>query len=194
MIAIIGNIELTELLIILMVAVMIFGRNLPRVAAQVVSNVAKARRALQKVWRESGIGDEIRDVQREIDISARRLRDADPRTAFRGASQEIEAAVQAPVTTNAEEATDDPDYGRAEAAAQAEGEAVGGTEGEAQGEADTDPPADEPEAERERRPPWYPDNLYPPSSPESEGETDEDGDGDEDDGPESPSPDPERGQ
>ena len=186
MIALISNLHFGELLVIALVAVMVFGRNLPRVAAQVVSNVAKARRALQKVWRESGIGDEICDVQREIDVSARRLRDADPRTAFRSATQEIEAAVQGPVTTNAEEETDDPDYGRAEAEAQERTD----PEATAEGEVDTEPPLDEPEAERERRPPWYPDNLYPPSSPESEGGTD--GDGGEDDGSKPPSPD--RGQ
>ena len=119
MISLIGNLDIAELLVIALVAVMIFGRNLPRVAASAVSNVTKARRALQKVWRESGIGDEIRDVQRELDAGARRLRDADPRTAYRTASREIEAAVAKPVTTNAEEATDDPDYGRSQAESEA---------------------------------------------------------------------------
>ena len=136
MIALIGNLDITELLVIALFSVMIFGRNLPRVAAQVVTHVTRARRALQKVWRESGIGDEIRDVQREIERNARHLRDADPRAAARQLTREIEAKVREPVSSNRDEATEDPDAGR----------------------------VDEPRAELERRPDWYPENLHSPST------------------------------
>jgi Sec-independent protein translocase protein TatA len=145
-IAIFGNLDIGELLVIALFAVMIFGRNLPRVAAQAVTRVAQARRALQKVWRESGIGDEIRDVQREIDVSARRLRDADPRTAIRSATRDIDARIRKPATSNEDEGTSDPDASRGE-------ELV-----------------DEPAAERERRPGWYPDNVEPPSLEDFEAE------------------------
>lgn len=136
MIAIIGNLDILELMVIALFSVMIFGRNLPRVAAQVVTQVTRARRALQKVWRESGIGDEIRDVQREIERNALRLRDADPRAAARQLTQEIEAKVREPLSSNQDESTDDPDAAR----------------------------ADEPRAEQERRPDWYPQDLHSPST------------------------------
>ena len=80
--ALFGNLDITEILVIALFAVMIFGRNLPRVAAQAVTHVSRARKALQQVWRESGIGEEVREVQREIEASTRKLKDADPRRAL----------------------------------------------------------------------------------------------------------------
>jgi len=155
-IALFGNLDFGELLVIALVAVMVFGRNLPRVAAQAVTNVAKARRALQRVWRESGIGDEIRDVQRELDSSSRRLRDVDARSTFRSPSQEITETARRKAVTNADEETGDPDAGRGEEDA---GEAE---PGEPEGVLDAAP--DEPEGEQARRPDWYPEALHPPSA------------------------------
>jgi len=64
--ALIGNLNLLEIAIIVAAAVMIFGRNLPRVIAEVLTHLAKAKRAMRDMWRETGIEDEMRKVQGEM--------------------------------------------------------------------------------------------------------------------------------
>jgi Sec-independent protein translocase protein TatA len=149
--ALFGNLDISEVLVIALFAVMIFGRNLPRVAAQVVTQVARARKALQQVWRDSGIGEEIRQVQREIETSARKLKEVDPTRVAGDTMREIEAEVRRPAKTSIEESTEDPDAGRVD-------------EGVEEDAGD----ADEPAAERNRVPSWYPQTLQPPSSEDFE--------------------------
>ena len=67
MLALIGNLDLMELLVIAAAALMIFGRRLPEVAVRAAAQVVKVRRTLAQTWREAGIEDEIRKVKREID-------------------------------------------------------------------------------------------------------------------------------
>lgn len=55
-----------EIGIILAAAVMIFGRNLPRVVAELLTHLAKAKRAMREMWRETGIEEEMRKVQTEM--------------------------------------------------------------------------------------------------------------------------------
>lgn len=55
-----------EIGIIVAAAVMIFGRNLPRVIAEVLTHLAKAKRAMRDMWRETGIEEEMRKVQTEM--------------------------------------------------------------------------------------------------------------------------------
>lgn len=62
----IGNLDLTEVVVVLVVAIIVFGRNLPRVAARAAVQFGRARRSMQTLWRETGIEDEIRTVQAEI--------------------------------------------------------------------------------------------------------------------------------
>jgi Sec-independent protein translocase protein TatA len=64
--ALIGNLNLVEIAIIMAAAVMIFGRNLPRVVAEVLTHLAKAKRAMRDMWRETGIEQEMRKVQGEM--------------------------------------------------------------------------------------------------------------------------------
>lgn len=139
--ALFGNLDLTEVLVIALFAVMIFGRNLPRVAAQAVAHVSRARKALQGVWRESGIGEEIRQVQREMEQSADVLRRADPRQAAGGLVRELEAEVARPAAAPQDGATED-----------SEAETAGHDSG-----ADSEEPA----GERGRVPSWYPKTLQP---------------------------------
>ena len=73
MIALIGDFHFTELLVIAAFAVMIFGRNLPKVAAQAFTNLQRARRSLGRVWRDTGIAEEMRRLQRELDETRREL-------------------------------------------------------------------------------------------------------------------------
>ncbi len=64
--ALIGNLNFVEIAIIFAAAVMIFGRDLPRVVAEVLTHLAKAKRAMRDMWRETGIEDEMRKVQGEM--------------------------------------------------------------------------------------------------------------------------------
>ena len=62
----IGNLNFTELVVIAAAAVMIFGRNLPRVIAELLTHLMRAKRALREMWRETGIEDEMRKVQHDL--------------------------------------------------------------------------------------------------------------------------------
>lgn len=72
-----GNISYSEVLFILVIAIMVFGRRLPEVAARGVHQLVKLRRSLAGMWRETGMAEEWRSLQRGVD-SARRF---DPFTA-----------------------------------------------------------------------------------------------------------------
>lgn len=65
--AFIQNINPTELLLIAIVAVVVFGRRLPVVAGQAMAHVQRARRAFNDLRRETGIDDEIRDARRTFE-------------------------------------------------------------------------------------------------------------------------------
>lgn len=65
--AFIQNINPTELMVIAVVAVLVFGRRLPEVAGQAAAHVGRARREFTKLRRETGIDDEIRDARRTFE-------------------------------------------------------------------------------------------------------------------------------
>lgn len=67
MLAIIGNLHMTELLVIALAALMIFGRRLPEVAMRGAAQVVRLRRSVTKMWREAGLEEELRKVRRDID-------------------------------------------------------------------------------------------------------------------------------
>lgn len=91
MLALIGNLDFSEIMIVLFVAILIFGKNLPKVAGQAGAQIAKLRRQLDQMWRETGMDREIRDVQRNIqDIRNVVPRDMSVGEMARIASKEIE--------------------------------------------------------------------------------------------------------
>ncbi|MAF65025.1 MAG: hypothetical protein CMJ84_05105 [Planctomycetes bacterium] len=92
-----GDIAAVEVLLVAAVAVMVFGKDLPQVAAKVFVQVQKLRRSVSQVWRESGMSQEIRKLQRELDQAKRDLRHDLPRSEelvadARRASEEVERA------------------------------------------------------------------------------------------------------
>ena len=96
MLALIGNLDFSELMIVLFVAILIWGKNLPKVAGQAGAYVAKLRRQLDQMWRETGMDREIRDVQRNIqDIRNVVPRDMSMGEMARIASKEIERRLEA---------------------------------------------------------------------------------------------------
>ena len=81
MLAFFSKLGFTELIVIAVFGIMVFGRNLPRIAVQVAAQLTKMRRSLNKVWRETGVQDEIRRMQREMREVEYEVRDAANRAA-----------------------------------------------------------------------------------------------------------------
>lgn len=175
--AIFSDFAFTELLVIAAIAVMVFGRDLPRVAAKAIVQFQKARRALQSVWRESGISEEVRRVQREMEQATEGARSASPTGLARDAFKGIEKDVR---DIGVESTSPSPDAAEPPippaAAVPALGMTVDEVESrspeaqafEAEPEAaesspdPAEPPApDEPAGEAERRAVWYPKDEDP---------------------------------
>lgn len=77
MLLFINNVNPTELLLIAVVAVLVFGRRLPEVAGQAAGQLAKAKKAVQDLRRESGLDEELRQARQAAkDLDPRRLVDA----------------------------------------------------------------------------------------------------------------------
>ena len=67
MLAFIFNFGPFEFVIVLVVAILVFGKRLPAVAVQAASAVQKARRSLADLRRETGIDEELRNARRELE-------------------------------------------------------------------------------------------------------------------------------
>lgn len=75
--AIFGTINGFELLVVVAAALMVFGSRLPDVALRAVAHVMRARRAVTKMWRDTGLEEELRRVRRDIEMSVPRAADFD---------------------------------------------------------------------------------------------------------------------
>jgi Sec-independent protein translocase protein TatA len=64
--AFIQNLNFTELAIIAIVAVLVFGRRLPEVAGQAARGIAKAKRTLQELRRQSGLDEELTSFRQSV--------------------------------------------------------------------------------------------------------------------------------
>jgi len=73
--ALLGNFDFTELLVIGVGALLIFGRRLPEVAMRAAAQLVRLRRAVTQMWREAGIEEELRRVRREIESEVPSPRD-----------------------------------------------------------------------------------------------------------------------
>jgi len=63
------NLQAGELAIVLLVAILVFGKRLPQVAGQAASQVTRVRRALEKAWRDTGMDRELHQMRRDIDTA-----------------------------------------------------------------------------------------------------------------------------
>ena len=86
MLAIFGDFAFTELLLVAVVALMVFGRRLPEVAVRAAAHLARLRRSLTQMWREAGIEDELRKVRRDVERTMPDLRN--PRQMVRDMGRE----------------------------------------------------------------------------------------------------------
>jgi len=87
MLALIGNIETTELLVVLIGAILVFGKRLPQVASEAGAQLGKLRRTLDSAWRDSGVDREVREMQRSIES----IREAVPRDLSAGSVARLAA-------------------------------------------------------------------------------------------------------
>ena len=76
--AFLGNLSTTEILVVGIVAVLIFGRRLPEVASQTFGQLRRLRQGMDQFRRETGIDREMRsiehtigDLQRDVTIEPR---------------------------------------------------------------------------------------------------------------------------
>lgn len=74
MLALIFNAGWMELMLIAVIAVMVFGRDLPHVAAKAFVHLQRLRRGVQQVWRETGISQEMRNLSRQLEENERKAR------------------------------------------------------------------------------------------------------------------------
>lgn len=66
MLALLGNIGMLELVLIAVIAVLVFGRDLPQAASKAYLQVRKLRNSLDDLRRESGIDRELRELERTV--------------------------------------------------------------------------------------------------------------------------------
>ncbi len=78
MTALLGNLGLSETIVILVLALLIFGDRLPQVAARTYAEVRKLRRTLDEMRRSTGIDRELREIHRSVEEASERARVEDP--------------------------------------------------------------------------------------------------------------------
>ncbi|MFT7676791.1 MAG: Sec-independent protein translocase protein TatA [Planctomycetota bacterium] len=71
--AFITNLTLSEIVIIVIGAIILFGKDLPQVAMKGAAQVMRLRRQLGQMWREAGLEEEMRKVRRDLDASVPKL-------------------------------------------------------------------------------------------------------------------------
>ncbi len=64
--ALLGNFGVLELVLIAVVAVLVFGKDLPQAASKAYMQVRKLRNAVDDLRRDSGIERELRDIERTV--------------------------------------------------------------------------------------------------------------------------------
>ncbi len=128
MLAFLTNIGLPELVVIAVIAVLIFGKDLPQAASKAFVQVRKLRNAVDDLRRDSGIEREIRNIERnmrEADWELRKLEGqarSEPKTAPRAGPTEAlpanapEPARPAETSPGVEPGTSEPSRGPTDAA------------------------------------------------------------------------------
>ena len=113
MFAIFEDIGMSEILVIGVVGVLLFGKRLPEVAGQAGQQLVKLRRSLAQVKAESGMDQEVRKLQRTIEEAiprdfsvgeVARLASARVQERIESARKEVDAEVGKPLA----EATGEP--------------------------------------------------------------------------------------
>jgi Sec-independent protein translocase protein TatA len=69
MLAFLDNLGGTELLIVMVVGLLVFGKKLPQVAGDAAKQLVKLRRSLDEAWRDTGMQQEIQNVKRDLETA-----------------------------------------------------------------------------------------------------------------------------
>ena len=75
--ALLFNLHSSELIIIALVAILVFGRRLPEVVAQAAHGLGRLRAGLEKMRQDTGIDRELREVQRNVNQGLEHVRARD---------------------------------------------------------------------------------------------------------------------
>jgi Sec-independent protein translocase protein TatA len=67
------DVSFTEVLLIAAAALIVFGRNLPEVDMRAAAQGVRLRRQLSDVWRQTGLGEELRKVRSDLEAEQRRI-------------------------------------------------------------------------------------------------------------------------
>jgi Sec-independent protein translocase protein TatA len=67
MLGLIDNLGGSEFLIVMVAALLVFGKKLPRVAGEAAKQIVKLRRSLDGAWRDTGMQQEIQAVKRDLE-------------------------------------------------------------------------------------------------------------------------------
>lgn len=78
MLGLFGNLSMSEALVVVVLAVLIFGRRLPEVAVQAMRGFQRLRRSLEDLRRETGVDAELREVRRTLREVEREAQVEDP--------------------------------------------------------------------------------------------------------------------
>lgn len=113
MLAFIGNLSPLEIVVIGVVAILVFGNRLPEVAGRVLYHIRRLRQSMYDLRRETGIDQEIRNVERTMrkaawEAEARAAREIEVDEAE---PSELPASVEPPPSLDDDEApgaTTDP--------------------------------------------------------------------------------------
>lgn len=89
--AIFSSLAISEIALIVIVALMVFGGRLPEVAMRAAAQLVRARKVVQRMWREAGLEQELRKVQWEIERNMPRDTDYSVRPARRSEPPAVRA-------------------------------------------------------------------------------------------------------
>lgn len=146
MFAFLENLSMTEIMVVIVIAVIVFGGRLPEAAGEAAAQLQKFRRTLGDLKRDTGIDREIAEMRRNVEQAIPRMpRIVDvPHTIERrleAVAREADAA--------ATKALEEPKPAATDESAHAPGTTNGSTLGAPEGATPTSPAASTPPAEPE---------------------------------------------
>jgi Sec-independent protein translocase protein TatA len=115
MLAFLDNIGGTEILIVMVVGLLVFGKRLPEVAGDAAKQLVKLRRSLDEAWRDTGMQQEIQNVKRDLETAI--PRDLSIGEMARLASAEMDKRIRANEDAALAEKKPEPTVGTSTAAA-----------------------------------------------------------------------------
>ena len=99
------NLGVTEIIVIVVVAILIFGPRLPHAAAEMAGWVMKFKRSLSDLRRDSGIDREISEVRRQVENAVpREVRNFNVERTVKQGVQSLKQEVADPVAKELESA------------------------------------------------------------------------------------------